>query len=1143
MDAYIKHVGADVLCRSENGSPTELRLGGDRALKALTEWAARYDAAVGHDGEAELLAIGREMFAWLDKNGWPSAWVKVPGPRSLEIRVDDPNEPLERAMLDAPWELLAHQDGHLADDVVQIFEVARRIGPKTEAIAPRHSDLQLIFMAAAPEGQNVLDFEAEEASILEATAGLPLHLVVEESGAAKFLGERLDLDGPFEALHLSCHGEIHPQRGHVLAFEDAFGTLAYADAGNIAGLLGDPERTPLVFLSACRTAEEAGSAGGGARRFEPFVWDLTRAGVANVLGWDGSVYDADAASFARTFYRELARRKRIPRAVAVARQELRHSQREDPQRGRHWHLARFYVGPRGGGALAAGGLPKRKLASDAYEDQFLDKERGEVPVAKRPEFVGRRRQTQRVLKAFREDSAGVLIHGMGNLGKSSLAARIASRMTGHKTVVIFGAYDALTIFDRLVEALPAQHRAGVRATWREAVMADAAVLGDALEDLLDQQPLLVIIDDLERILDKPTQSDGPTPVQQRYRATAKAVLRAFGKARTDSRLLITSRYLFSLPDGRGGDLADGLAFVPLRPMEESDRIKQWRAAARAAKQEDTALDSTLPFRALEAAEGNPGLQAALMKPILKGETAAAEQAIRVIDHFHKTGVPPEAIQDLTGAGMAKDEANAVAAFFQRMAFDTYRKALTPQQAAILRSACLFSSGLPIPRLALEAAGAAAGVSDPGAALDRLLGLGLADDWGMLNETPHAAANPLARPLVDPLDGEMTARLADAGVSALGHAWRDAYGDIPRDPRAVELARLALIAPNPGPALLDNAAEAAGRYLFKRKHDARRAHGEVLQPALAKLNSKDAVPGHGLLLIAYDCAQRLGEREAQDRVLEIMAQSPAQGTDHADFLLYIARRRVEQGDNEAAQQAFAEAATGFLDAGQVREGAIARGQIADILQARGNLDEALRILSGEVLGAFERLGDVRSKAVTQGKIADILQARGNLDEALRIRTEEELPVYERLGDVREKAVTQGKIADILQARGNLDEALALHEQRLPIAESMSNIESIAHIKYSTAVIRLQRGDHNTGGIRQIQEDLSEAFEISLKLGRPDFIGGIGSLFAQILAMGGQKTEALKVLQHAEDAFNKLGNAQGLTQVRELREMISRAAQNA
>ena len=56
----------------------------------------------------------------------------------------------------------------------------------------------------------------------------------------------------------------------------------------------------------------------------------------------------------------------------------------------------------------------------------------------------------------------------------------------------------------------------------------------------------------------------------------------------------------------------------------------------------------------------------------------------------------------------------------------------------------------------------------------------------------------------------------------------------------------------------------------------------------------------------------------------------------------------------------------------------------------------------------------------GQIADVLQARGQLDEALRIYQEEELPVYERLGDMRSKAITMGKIADILKVRGQEDQ---------------------------------------------------------------------------------------------------------------------------
>ncbi|MBK7760422.1 MAG: tetratricopeptide repeat protein [Deltaproteobacteria bacterium] len=155
-------------------------------------------------------------------------------------------------------------------------------------------------------------------------------------------------------------------------------------------------------------------------------------------------------------------------------------------------------------------------------------------------------------------------------------------------------------------------------------------------------------------------------------------------------------------------------------------------------------------------------------------------------------------------------------------------------------------------------------------------------------------------------------------------------------------------------------------------------------------------------------------------------------------------------------------------GDVRGKAVTLGKIADVLQARGQLDEALRIRREEELPVYERLGDVRSKAVTMGKIADVLQARGQLDEALRIRREEELPVYERLGDVQAKAVTMGKIADVLQRRGQLDEALRIRrEEQLPVYERLGDVRGkavtmgkIADILHAPGTAR--RGPHHSAG---------------------------------------------------------------------------------
>jgi tetratricopeptide (TPR) repeat protein len=103
--------------------------------------------------------------------------------------------------------------------------------------------------------------------------------------------------------------------------------------------------------------------------------------------------------------------------------------------------------------------------------------------------------------------------------------------------------------------------------------------------------------------------------------------------------------------------------------------------------------------------------------------------------------------------------------------------------------------------------------------------------------------------------------------------------------------------------------------------------------------------------------------------------------------------------------------------EIRAAAFCYGQIADVLQDRGETEEALRIRREEALPVYERLGDVRAKAITLGQIADVLQRRGETEEALRIRREEELPVYERLGDVREKIICRAKIGRDLIRRGN------------------------------------------------------------------------------------------------------------------------------
>ena len=1126
--------GEQVICRL--GSD-EAQLGGDEALARLADWAARYDVALERertepDVSRGLIAdIGHEMFAWLDETGWAGRWARASGDRELEIRVDgDAADPREAGLLDAPWEVLANATGPLAQDDLQLFQVRRRIGPAGDVLAPRHEDIQLMFLAASPEDVSpVLDYEGEEAALLQATRGAHrVHLVIEETGALSPLGLRMTSDeGPFEALHISCHGDLDRALGPILVLEDEAGAAAHAKPGDLLAALGAPP-PGLVMVSACRTAE-AGKGGQAS-----FVRQLTTQ-VANVVGWDGSVYDHDATHFATVFYEALGhQRATVPRAAALGRRALLR-RAQAGQGGRHWHLARVYLGSGGGGPLCSATGTRRVHAEDTTPQVFLDKARQQVPVASRAAFVGRRREIQKVLRTFREaPSAGVLVYGMGALGKSSLAERVRSRLLW-PTGVVFGRYDAVSIFDILVDLVEPEERQSHKDRWRARIDNDEAQLADAVESLLTgplaADPVLLIIDDLERILETPKADGRTTRVKSAYGKSLGAVLKAFARPGVTSRLLITSRYDFTLPDGHGGDLAQPLTRVPLKPMTPREREKQLQAAGRIAGQEG--LDDAawaLAARALAAAGGNPGLQEVLIRPILAGELQVAAQALEQIETYLQTGAPPAEIQALIDNGSAKDSANAMVLFFHRLSFAAYQAALTQGEARLLTASTLFQEGVPAPQAAIVAAGAALGCEDPQAAIARLIGLGLLDDHGDIAGHPHAAINSLARPLAGTLDDADIPRLAKAAWPALARAWGNARDNFPIDPRGLEAARLALVA-EPEPTELE-AAVLAGAVWLERIESRTREALTLIQAALARLPEDHAL-GPYFVRLAVECADQLSDADLLDALLERPLRvgrsgDPESRLEPARLDLRRAHRLIRRGQIGDAEALIRKALEVFEALDDVRTRAVALGDIAEILYRRGELDEALRIRREEQLPVFDRLGDARSRAVTHGQIADILVQRGELDEALRIRREEQLPVFDRLGDARSRAVTHGQIADILYRRGELDEALRIRrEDELPVFDGLGDARSRAITQGRIADILFRRGELDEALRIRREEELPVYDRLGDVRSRAITLGDIADIHFQ----RGELDEALRIRREDElPVYDRLGDvrARAITQ---------------
>ena len=74
----------------------------------------------------------------------------------------------------------------------------------------------------------------------------------------------------------------------------------------------------------------------------------------------------------------------------------------------------------------------------------------------------------------------------------------------------------------------------------------------------------------------------------------------------------------------------------------------------------------------------------------------------------------------------------------------------------------------------------------------------------------------------------------------------------------------------------------------------------------------------------------------------------------------------------------------------------------------------------------------------GNLADIFQARGQLNESIQLREEKQIPVLRGLGDRREFLLAQTNLAVALRMRGHdedLPRAHRLLEEALKIAESM------------------------------------------------------------------------------------------------------------
>jgi CHAT domain-containing protein len=465
---------------------------------------------------------------------------------------------------------------------------------------PENRALNLLFMATSPLGiEPELYFETEEAQILQATKRTPLYLRVEESGSLEELGYLIK-EYPsrnFDVVHLTGHATFQKEKPCFIT-ETEYGQPEYSSAKEIANALQEP-MPKLVFLSGCRTGYSRDGA------IPSMAEALLNQGATAVLGWGQKVKDTDATTAASCLYQELSAGKTVTEAVSLTYKALIKCKARD------WHLLRLYVAETLPGALVTPlRTPRRKPAPrHSTTVEFRDPQ-GKLRVATRENFVGRRRQLQNCLRTLKTDyeKVGVLIHGFGGLGKSTIASRLWERLPEHEKVFWWRQIDESSLVNQLADQLKNSEQ-------RTALMDIHEKLKYRLRNLFCQlnevgdKPFLFVLDDFEWNLE-PRKGRYGYVLKTVVAEALEALVWAIQKADFRHRIIITCRYDFE------SNLLKQFYKQPLESFRKSELQKKLN---RLESFNDEDIDQAVIEKALRFADGNPRLLEWLNDDILPKE--------------------------------------------------------------------------------------------------------------------------------------------------------------------------------------------------------------------------------------------------------------------------------------------------------------------------------------------------------------------------------------------------------------------------------------------------------------------------------------------------------------------------------------------
>ena len=404
-----------------------------------------------------------------------------------------------------PWEALPRPDGRGPLALHPLVSVYRKADAAAARVLP--GPLRIVVAIAAPDtgGGAVLDYERELRNVLAAVRAARQDAAdVRVVPFATLAAIREELDrGPAHVLHISGHGSPG-----LLYLENEDGSARPVTADEFLDQAIPAGRMPpVITLSACYTDAAASEDGAS------FAARLCARGAAAVIATETSITDTYATRLLARVYGTLAQASDpdVVGALSEARRQVQAELETSPDR-RDNELAGLGEWAAVTVLAASGSVPVLDPGRTAPAvSQPLRPRIAGLAAREDWYFVGRRREQRHWPADLASPQlAGIVVHGIGGTGKTTLAAEITTRLLdrepGRVLVSLTGALTLESLLGEVTSVIRRELlvRGGQDSTAIQALdVAARADVGwrDRLAILrghvLDHVPVLVLLDNFE----------------------------------------------------------------------------------------------------------------------------------------------------------------------------------------------------------------------------------------------------------------------------------------------------------------------------------------------------------------------------------------------------------------------------------------------------------------------------------------------------------------------------------------------------------------------------------------------------------------------------------------------------------------------